>query len=322
MLKFNGNRAIILKNNGDAMEYKVADGLMHHEILQKFCESMNYNTADEDTLVKNGHIYFRISDDTVICYLPESITEMQLYHLELLIPAMNELSYLGVIKNTSEGKKTYRYKYIILRLIAESLKEIKEINELISSETFSSEELIDLRSVILLEKKKISILKEHLKHKDEVETEEEVNNEIILVPSLTGNVKLIEDLEHIHPSNYEAFLELIESIKNGTFKGVKRFTNNMRFAGISEVRGFQVRIAFARIGKNKYALITAFTKKCDNDKGYRDSLTQKLSDYRLQEDKLKALAEDEEFLRENELNVERLYALLGKVEESTLKEVL
>lgn len=220
------------------------------------------------------------------------------------------------------SKKTYRYKDIILRLIAESLKEIKEVNELISRENFSSEELTDLRSVILLEKKKISILKEHLKHKDEVETEEEVNNEIILVPSLTGNVKLIEDLEHIHPSNYEAFLELVESIKNGTFKGVKRFTNNMRFAGISEVRGFQVRIAFARIGKNKYALITAFTKKCDNDKGYRDSLTQKLSDYRLQEDKLKALAENEEFLRENELNVERLYALLGKVEESTLKEVL
>ena len=220
------------------------------------------------------------------------------------------------------SKKTYRYKDIILRLIAESLKEIKEVNELISRDNFNNEELADLRSVILLEKKKISILKEHLKHKDEVETEEEVNNEIILVPSLTGNVKLIEDLEHIHPSNYEAFLELIESIKNGTFKGVKRFTNNMRFAGISEVRGFQVRIAFARIGKNKYALITAFTKKCDNDKGYRDSLTQKLSDYRLQEDKLKVLAEDEEFLRENELNVERLYTLLGKVEESTLKEVL
>lgn len=220
------------------------------------------------------------------------------------------------------SKKTYRYKDIILRLIAESLKEIKEVNELISRENFSSEELTDLKSVILLEKKKIAILKQNLKHKDEVETEEEVNNEIILVPSLTGNVKLIEDLEHIHPANYEAFLELVESIKNGTFKGVKRFTNNMRFAGISEVRGFQVRIAFARVGKNKYALITAFTKKCDNDKGYRDSLTQKLSDYRLQEDKLKALAEDEEFLRENELNVERLYALLGKVEEPTLKEVL
>ena len=220
------------------------------------------------------------------------------------------------------SKKTYRYKDIILRLIAESLKEIKEVNELISKENFSSEELTDLRSIILLEKKKIAILKQQLKHKDEAEEIEEVNNEIILVPSLTGNVKLIEDLEHIHPSNYEAFLELVESIKNGTFKGVKRFTNNVRFAGISEVRGFQVRIAFARIGKNKYALITAFTKKCDNDKGYRDSLSQKLSDYRLQEEKLKALAEDEEFLRENNLNVERLYALLGKEEETTLKEVL
>ena len=96
----------------------------------------------------------------------------------------------------------------------------------------------------------------------------------------------------------------------------------MNFAGFSEVRGFQVRIVFTRISKNQYALITAFTKKCDNDKGYRDSLAQKLSDYRLIEGKIKELAQDEEFLKENQLNVERLYALLGKVEEPTLKEVL
>lgn len=220
------------------------------------------------------------------------------------------------------SRKTYRFKDIILRLIAESLKEIKEINELIQKSNFSKSELEDLKSIILLEKQKIKILKSHLNHKVEEETEEEVENEIILVPSLAGNIKLIEDLEHIHPSNYPAFLELVESIKNGTFKGVKRFTNNMHFAGISEVRGFQVRIAFSRISKHKYALITAFTKKCDNDKGYRDSLTQKLSDYRILENKLKDLASDPEFLKENTLNLERLYNLLGKVEESSLKEVL
>lgn len=220
------------------------------------------------------------------------------------------------------SKKAYRYKDIILRLIAESLKEIKEINELISKEEFGLEELNDFKEDILFEKNKITFLKEQLKMKTEVTTEEEINNEIILIPNLAGNPKIIEDLEHIHPSYYEAFLELIESIKNGTFKGVKRFTNNIHFQGVSEVRGVKVRIAFTRVGKNKYALITGFVKKCDNDKEYRDSLTQKLSDYRMIEPKIKELVENEEFIKENNLNLERLYALLGKVEESTLKEVL
>ena len=220
------------------------------------------------------------------------------------------------------SKKAYRYKDIILRLIAESLKEIKEINELISKEEFGLEELNDFKEDILFEKNKITFLKEQLKIKTEVTAEEEINNEIILIPNLAGNPKIIEDLEHVHPSYYEAFLELIESIKNGTFKGVKRFTNNIHFQGVSEVRGIKVRIAFTRVGKNKYALITGFVKKCDNDKGYRDSLTQKLSDYRMIEPKIKELVENEEFIKENNLNLERLYALLGKVEESTLKEVL
>ena len=220
------------------------------------------------------------------------------------------------------SKKAYRYKDIILRLIAESLKEIKEINELISKEEFGLEELNDFKEDILFEKNKITFLKEQLKMKTEVTAEEEINNEIILIPNLAGNPKIIEDLEHIHPSYYEAFLELIESIKNGTFKGVKRFTNNIHFQGVSEVRGVKVRIAFTRVGKNKYALITGFVKKCDNDKGYHDSLTQKLSDYRMIEPKIKELVENEEFIKENNLNLERLYALLGKVEESTLKEVL
>ena len=218
--------------------------------------------------------------------------------------------------------KTYRYKDIIFRLISESLKEIKEISELILKGKFEKEDIIEMRKFISLEERKIKILKEHLNQEDELSKEEEINNEIILVPSLSGNIKIIDDLEKIHPSFYENFLELIESIKSGTFKGVKRFTNNMRFAGISEVRGQQVRIAFTRLNKNTYALITAFTKKCDNDKGYRDSLIQKLSDYRILEPKLQELIEDEEFQRENTLNVERLYALLGKQEEIVKKEVL
>ena len=246
--------------------------------------------------------------------------EMEYYLIDY--NAIKEDNLEESLESILPSRKNYRYKDIIYRLISESFKEIKEITELILNGSFEKEDIIEMKKFISLEQRKIELLKQHLKTETKEEIEEEKNNEIVLIQSLSGNIKIIDDLERIHPSFYASFLELIESIKSGTFKGVKRFTNNMHFAGLSEVRAPQVRIAFARINKNTYALITAFTKKCDNDKGYRDSLIQKLSDYRIIEPKLQELLEDEEFQKENALNVERLYALLGKVEEDTLKEVL
>ena len=108
------------------------------------------------------------------------------------------------------------------------------------------------------------------------------------------------------------FKELVDSIVDGTFKNVKGFNNNNTLNGVSEVKGPGVRIVFKRLSKNKYALITAFIKRSNNDMGYQDSLRSKVADFRLIHDDLKANLDNQEFIDENNKYVLELYRLLGQ----------
>ena len=72
-----------------------------------------------------------------------------------------------------------------------------------------------------------------------------------------------EEIWHLTKDFYPSFLELIKSIEDGTFKGVKRFTNNHDLLGVNEVKAHQVRVGFVRLAVDTYALITAFVKKSD-----------------------------------------------------------
>ena len=82
---------------------------------------------------------------------------------------------------------------------------------------------------------------------------------------------------------------------NGT-ENIKKFKNNNALNGIIEVKGFQVRVVFARLNKNTYALISAFIKKCDNDNGYVSVLKQKVADYRSISETLKKNLSNPEFM--------------------------
>ena len=64
-------------------------------------------------------------------------------------------------------------------------------------------------------------------------------------------------------------------------KNVKRFKNNNDLVGVCEVKGYQVRVVFARIDKDTYGLITALVKKQDNDSNYRNFLKKRISKYRV-----------------------------------------
>lgn len=213
------------------------------------------------------------------------------------------------------SKKHKDYKNIILRLYLESKKEIHELL-MMKDSTTDEEEKEEIDRLIEHEKRKCELLKERL-YKKEVETdleEEKDLNEIILVPTISGNIRVLEEIEHIKDEYYEGFKELIDSIVDGTFKNVKVFTNDRYLVGISEVKLFKIRVVFTRLSSNKYALITAFTKKSDNDKLYGESLRSKVFDYRKMEKRIKELIEDEEFLKLNGQYVEELYNVLNKKE--------
>ena len=210
------------------------------------------------------------------------------------------------------SKKLYRYKDILYRLIAESYKEIKILNEFASDSTIKSADLEDIKSLILNEKRKIDLVKEFLNKKEEKVELNDEKNSLILVPTTGGNIRILSELESMPIEYMPLFKELVDSIVDGTFKYVKGFNNNNNLNGVSEVKGPGVRIVFKRLSKNKYALITAFIKRSDNDMGYQDSLRSKVADFRLIHDDLKANLDNQEFIDENNKYVLELYRLLGQ----------
>ena len=220
-------------------------------------------------------------------------------------------------------KKNPRYKDILLRLSLVSVKEIKEVKEILRTEQLSLDEKTLCEKIIEIENKKIDFIKSKLitNEKEEIEEQEEKNN-IILVPMLSGNIRVIDELEHIPNDYYDSFKDLINSIIDGTFKNVKNFTNNSALISISEVKGRQTRVVFKRLNNNSYALITAFIKKCDTDKLYQESLIGKVKEYYLIESMLKDKLNDQEFMDENEKNVLQLFNILSPKEEIKRKEII
>ena len=220
-------------------------------------------------------------------------------------------------------KKNPRYKDILLRLSLVSVKEIKEVKEILRTEQLSLDEKTLCEKIIEIENKKIDFIKSKLitNDKEEIEEQEEKNS-IVLVPMLSGNIRVIDELEHIPNDYYDSFKDLINSIIDGTFKNVKNFTNNSALISISEVKGRQTRVVFKRLNNNSYALITAFIKKCDTDKLYQESLIGKVKEYYLIESMLKDKLNDQEFMDENEKNVLQLFNILSPKEEIKRKEII
>ncbi len=212
------------------------------------------------------------------------------------------------------SKNSYRYKDIMLRLMAESVKEIKQLNELFLGDPLSIEEMEEVKSLVVTEKRKIDFINGILNKKETKTTKkkEEEKNSVIFAPTTGGNIRVIEEMKDIDASYYPAFKELLDSIIDGSFKGVKAFNNNVDLNGVSEVKGHGVRIVFKRISKKTYALVTAFVKRSTNERGYRDSLKSKVADFRVMHDRLKEKCNDPEFMQQNELYLEELYNILGQ----------
>ncbi len=207
------------------------------------------------------------------------------------------------------SRKHLKYREILLKLAFESFKEIREAESLRELST-SIEEREICDEAIGYENRKMNIIRKELTEKEEVIDESQKNN-IILVPTTNNKIRILDELEHIPMEFYDRFLELVNSIIDGTFKNVKALTNNGNLMGISEVKGYQVRILFTRIGYNSYALISAFVKKTDSDKYYLESLDNKAREYYLVEEKLKMSLQDEEFIRKNNENVNILFDILS-----------
>lgn len=214
------------------------------------------------------------------------------------------------------SKSHYRYKEIILRLKLESLKNIKEIKELLVAEdgNISSEDMREFKDEILLEQKKIALLTSISNTKDAKKEEQVIKNRFVFATRSGGNIRVLEELNRISSEYYPSFLGLFNSIKNGTFKDVKRLNSNPEVAGFCEVRDLSAntRVVFDRIGENTYVLITAFIKKSEScDNGYMDSLKKKINTYKSYSLQMKENLGNSEFMELQHEYENELYRKLG-----------
>ena len=216
-------------------------------------------------------------------------------------------------------RDNYNYERIIYRLQLEIIKTIRDIEIFIRDEELTSEEVNLFLEEKKLEEQKLLYLKNALLPIEEKDLP--VENTLIFIPTIGGSIRIINELEKMPLEYYPAFLELILSIKNGTFKNAKRFLNNDNITGILEVKGYQVRVLYERLAKNTYAVISAFIKKTTNDNGYRSSLDQKVSDYFAIKGTIKSLLENPEFLEENKMYEQEVFNILTSTKEKTKEKV-
>lgn len=210
----------------------------------------------------------------------------------------------------------YNYEKIVLRIIAEVTHDIKDINEIIASDSkMNIDELKEYKEELnsLLERR--AILKDILLTEEKKDIEEKSNNLIFMPINGTNEVRIFDDLKAIPQEEYEGFIELFKSIKDGTFKNIRRFTNNENFNGAIEVKGHQIRVVFQRLSKDSYCIIAIFMKKTQNDYGYRNNLNNRYSEYKSMEkelkDKVKPSKEADEFIKKNKEIEDKLFSILS-----------
>lgn len=190
----------------------------------------------------------------------------------------------------------YQYERILSRLKLESIRLIKEIKDLLAEEGLSLEDMNAFKEELDLELKKIELINKALEPvKENEESKTPQKNKLIFVPTAGGDIRILDEIDSIPYEYYDRFLGLFQSIKDGTFKNVQRFTGNNELNGLCEVKDFKVRVIFVRLTKDTYAVISAFVKKSDNDKAYRAAVVKKYSDFQLVESSLRQNASNEEF---------------------------
>lgn len=214
------------------------------------------------------------------------------------------------ISSVLPSRNNYNYRRILIRLKAEIIKKIKEIKDFIGDEHLSLEDIAVFKDDLDYERKCMELIDSQL-HEENEDCVEVTDNKLIFFPSPSGNIHVLDYLEGIDSDFYSRFNELFLSIKNGTFKGAKRFNNNDALNGFCEVKGTSVRVMYSRLSSDCYAIITAFVKKTDKDQAYTNFIVKHCRDFKNIEDVLKSKLDDPEFMELNKQYEDELFRILA-----------
>lgn len=240
--------------------------------------------------------------------------------VEYYLSQLRELTIENIddeITSALPSRKHYQYTRILNRLKLESIRNLKEIKDLLQEEGVSLDDLPEFQAEYNLELKKIALITKALEPKQaETEQVEAKENNLIFVPTPGGDIRVLDEIDDIPAEYYDRFNGLFQSIKDGTFKNVRRFSSHNDLVGLCEVKDFKVRVIFVRLNHDSYAVISAFIKKSDNDKAYRASTIKKYFDYQNVENALISNLGNEEFMEMQKTYEQELFRKLSTSEKA------
>lgn len=300
-----------------AIEQNIRTSSIMRKEIEKHHSSTNVIEGIEDKqppITENPNLEPDIYDD-------ESFEDDILYYLGELFSLPSECTK-DEIKEVLPNKEDYDYENVLLRLMAELVKENRQIETIINEEEMSAEDKEELNNEIKENARRQTILKElFLEREKEEEAQISEENKLVFMPTQSGNPCVISELKHIDPEYYEGFIGLFDSIISGKFKNRKRLTSNSTASGLLEVKDFKIRVVFSRLGPKEYCVITAFTKKTDNNKDYQEQLNLRAASFKKMESVLKENIQNEDFMQLQATYQEELYNLLGKNNEKPFQKV-
>lgn len=128
----------------------------------------------------------------------------------------------------------------------------------------------EARELIADLKRKLSLLNE-IEEKEEILEIAVSDNHLFFLESDIGNVVVLESFRKNIPLEYYSdFKDLLKSIQNGQFKGLKKLENQFW-----EVKDFKIRIIFGILSQGNYVILDAFMKKEDTSGYYKNFLNHR-----------------------------------------------
>lgn len=313
---------------------------------------LDIKNKTSDLISKNSNLIEEISKvNQNIIELRENILKLSesKYEEEVLIP--NEIikeepgkidgfeyevkKYLNLLDKVTEGEylleniievlpfdEDYDIKRLLQRLVAEYYKKINELKIFLREEYISGipkEELDLFDDELTLYEEKATIIKQLFINETDKFIEEEIkeNNKLIFVKNSNGRIRVFEDIDDADTSYYEGFKSLLNSIIDGSFKSVKKFTTvHKKINDIFEVRDIssKTRVFFDRIADNYYVIIGAIIKKENYSHLYSVKMVNNITWYKQNKNNYIESLKSEDFLKENEILTKELFRCLDQKE--------
>lgn len=309
------------------VEYLKANNFSIEDINETLMQILKYNQDLNDKIKKeNDEIEKMIrnrqcsieSESEIVTTAEELISHFQLNDSKLDISyykiQIDNCKNLDELESLLPKKTVENFDELINLILLCLLEEEMEFKQMLyeNSETLDSDP--EISNYVTEIHRKFEIIKNYRDYKEMVQEEvDNTQNRLIFLTTAYGNVCALSDIKSIDSEYYGAFLNLLQSIINGTFKNVKSFTVQGSGTVMSEVKDFKIRIVFVKLEPNVYIINSIFVKKVDSDLSYRNNLINRDALYRNKIVVIRGQLNGnnrEEFLKENDLIKDEIVEVL------------